>query len=282
MNQDTLRYLTLLLDATRPQEGYLTLSALHPNQRGAYSRHIAVNPLDHTGLARALRDLETANHQGWGAFVGLALRKWNYGRYTRGGYDHILDNKVICIDIDQPPDVAIPALSVLPPPTCITDSGGGIHATWALRAGIDAAHANAITRHFSKLTGGDPAINATTSIRLPGSINTKANRGNIVTILELNANRYDPTELAPPPPIRSPPAVRCNSPINPELIAAVLTILYRDWDAAPRQSGSRWHAARCPFGHKRDRRGEHFYFDETSGSRQLLRSARRHLPHAAL
>ena len=123
-----------------------------------------------------------------------------------------------------------------------------------------------ITRHFSKLTGGDPAINATTSIRLPGSINTKANRGNVVTILEQNANRYDPTELAPPPPIRSPPAGRSNSQVNPELIAAVLTILYRDWDAAPRQSGSRWHAARCPFGHKRDRRGEHFYFDEAAGA----------------
>ena len=270
MNQHTLNYLAFLMDVTRPQEGYLTLTAMHPNRPGTYSRHIALAPLDKPKLTAAIRDLEKANHAGWGAFVGIALRKQDLGRYQRGGYKDILDNYLICIDIDQPPAIALRSLDLLPTPTIIVDSGAGIHATYALTKPVNVQKANLLIQNLTTLAHGDHAINATTSLRLPGSINTKPDRGNIVTILSQTNKRYDPDRLpAPlPQPLRTPPDLcNTNRAINPELIRVVLAVLYRDYQACPKRPGSHWHAALCPFGHKHEKGpGDHFWFDDLNGA----------------
>jgi len=81
--------------------GYLTLSAIHPDGNHATpSRHISVQ--NEKGLSLALNDLLKANEQGWGAFLSVATRRANLGRWRRGGSTDLLELPAVFVDLDVP------------------------------------------------------------------------------------------------------------------------------------------------------------------------------------
>ena len=81
MNTETLDFLEALFAPC--EQGFLTFTAIHPDgQHPTPSRHVPVN--DRACLTRTLDRLMAANEQGWGAYVAVATRKANLGRWRRG------------------------------------------------------------------------------------------------------------------------------------------------------------------------------------------------------
>ena len=82
MHDDTKLFLRTLFAPC--SDGYLTLTAIHPDGKHATpSRHIPVQ--NESKISTAMCDLLNANEQGWGAFFGVATRQADLGRWRRGG-----------------------------------------------------------------------------------------------------------------------------------------------------------------------------------------------------
>ena len=87
-----------------------------------------------------------------------------------------------------------------PPPSAIIDSGGGLHAYWLLSEPVtldedSRKQAAGILRGLFSALGGDPQyVKSVASVmRLPGSVNTKPERGGVVvTLVELHPDRRYP------------------------------------------------------------------------------------------
>ncbi|HML20975.1 MAG TPA: DNA-primase RepB domain-containing protein [Aggregatilinea sp.] len=273
MTTDTLDFLKALF--TPCEQGFLTLTAIHPDGRHPTpSRHVRVN--DPVCLARTLERLSAANEQGWGAYVAVATRKTNLGRWRRGGEDDLLALPALFVDVDDP---ALDTLERLqqasPTPSCITYTGGGFHAYWWLAAVLpDFTQARQMLHALATKLGGDQ-LSPTQSLRLPGTRNTKAGRNNtLCQVIVLRDARYTLADFSPlmayravrrpvPPTASTARSVPTRDTLNPALLDAVTETLIRQ---GYRRSGD-WLSGPCLFP-KHHRHGDQhpsFGFNMRSG-----------------
>lgn len=252
MHPDTQAFLEALFAPCK--QGFLTFTAIHPEgQHPTPSRHVVVD--DMAFRTRTVDRLMEANRQGWGAYVAVATRKTNLGRWRRGGQDDLLALPALFVDVDDPSPNTLQRLQTTSPiPSCITFTGGGYHAFWWLKNLLtDFDLARHLLRSLATKLGGD-RLSPAQSLRLPGSHNTKSNRGHaLCKIVALRDVRYTLVDFdlpvkhrAPPRPLsRTPSRCRHTHPnnsytLNPALIDAVTDTLleqgYRcsgDWLSGP-------------------------------------------------
>jgi hypothetical protein len=269
MFTDTLSFLqALYCDA----QGWITFTAVHPNGRhSAPSHHVRAG--DESTLRETLDLLYTANQAGWGAYLSVATRKGDLGRWRRGGQTDLLALPSLFVDIDREPEQALLRLRECAlSPSCIIRSGHGLHAHWFLRepsAAFD--QASRVLRGLAAHFDGDHT-NVAQMLRLPGSINTKPNRQGVrCEIIELNPERrYDLLDFAT---FMRPPSSTCrmhtsadvphfpvvNTVLNPALVGAVVEQLIVAYGGYQKPNG--YLAALCPCGHCHDHPGQHFNFD---------------------
>src|SRR5690606_39223365 len=136
------------------------------------SRHVPVG--DPARLARTLDRLRAANELGWGAYVAVATRKTDLGRWRRGGQDDLLALPALFADIDRPPEEVLPELrDFQPAPSCIVASGRGVHVYWLLATPTQDMHqAKRVLHGLAAALGGD-VMSPAQSMRLVGTRNTK-------------------------------------------------------------------------------------------------------------
>jgi hypothetical protein len=134
--------------------------------------------------------------------------------------------------------------------------------------------ARQVLQGLARAFGGD-GLSPAQSLRLPGTVNHKPERGGAVCHLVENSDHHyclsDFQTFIPPIPrqLAQRSAARAsnhtgNRTLNVHLIHAITTVLYRDY-AAREQRRSDWLAALCPCGHARDSPGAHFYFHPAIG-----------------
>ncbi len=277
MHPDTLTFLDVLFQHCAPlrSSARLTFTVIHPtSQHPTPSRHI---PLDNSAvLLDTLQRLSDTNRMGWGAYFAVGLRKPGLSRWKRGGVAEVVALPAFYTDIDDPTDATLMKLrGARLPPSVIVHSGGGYHAYWLLD---EPTHDLNIARHvlqgLARTFGGD-GLSPAQSLRLPGTVNHKPERGGALCHLVERSDRCyclsDFQSLIPPVPRlqeRRTTARAARPPnsknLNGQLIHAITTVLYRDY-AARGQRRSDWLAALCPCGHARDRPGAHFFFNPTIG-----------------
>lgn len=277
MRSDTLAFLNLLFERCAPLYSSLslTLTVIHPTEKyPAPSRHIALD--NRTALLDTLQRLSDTNRLGWGAYFAVGLRKLGLSRWKRGGLSEVVALPAFYTDIDDPTDtVLIRLISAQLPPSMIVNSGGGYHAYWLLdEPTTDLDTAQQVLRGLAQKFGGD-GLSPAQSMRLPGTVNCKPGRdGAVCHLITTSEHHYrvaDFHSLLPPlpcPPVSQSKSSKSDHPssklLNPQLIHAVTTVLYRDY-AAREQRQSAWLAALCPCGHTRDHSGAHFFFNPDIG-----------------
>jgi hypothetical protein len=277
MHPDTLAFLDVLYERgeSARSSARLTLTAIHPNGKfPTPSRHIALK--DRVALLDTLQRLSDTNRMGWGAYFAVGLRKPGLSRWKRGGAAEVVALPAFYTDIDDPTDAALIQLrGARLPPSVIVHSGGGYHAYWLLdEPTADLNTARQVLQGLARTFGGD-GLSPAQSLRLPGSVNHKPERGGAVCrLVELSDRRYllsNFQSFIPPTP--RPTARRStlqtaystgSRTLNVALIHAITAVLYRDY-AAREQRRSDWLAALCPCGHARDSPGAHFFFNPTIG-----------------
>ena len=203
--------------------------------------HIAWAELPLTDLDPALPYIHANNQKGYGVHLGIGVRGCKYepeerisettGRpYTahpRGKESDITYLTALWVDVDIPGNEGYKRIvSIDAPPSFIVSSGGGWHAYWLLLDPLEVHPGNtdAIKRTLKGLAlacGGDTAVSdLNRSLRLPGTINTKPERGGAVCELVDSIPwriRYEELELAYAPlaaPLR--PAITRHVPISNE------------------------------------------------------------------
>jgi hypothetical protein len=258
------------------EQGFLTLTAIHPDgQHATPSRHLPIG--NHVCLAYLLDRLMAANEQGWGAYVAIATRKTNLGRWRRGGENNLLALPALFVDVDDPSPSTLDRLQrVIPIPSCITFTGGGFHAYWWLATVItDFTQARQMLHALAAKLGGD-RLSPTQSLRLPGSKNTKIGRNNaLCEVVVLQDFRYSVADFslltphciaqqtAPSPvkPISKP--IRTMYSLNPALLDVVAERLIQQ---GYRRSGD-WLSGPClfPQHHRHDDQHPSFGFNTRSG-----------------
>jgi hypothetical protein len=278
MHPDMLEFIDLLYRrCTSQYASYpITFTAIHPDgQHPTPSRHILLN--DRAALLDALQQLSDTNQMGWGAYFAVGLRRPGLTRWKRGGAADVVALPAFYIDIDHPTDATLTKLkSMLLHPSILAHSGGGIHAYWLLdEPTTDLSTARQILQKLAKAFNGD-SLSPANSLRLPGTINTKPERGSALChLVEVSDHHYSLSDFRPftlpiPGSSTSEPDVShvCqstnNRKLNDILIHAITTLLYRDYAARERRQ-SEWIAALCPCGHARDSPGTHFFWNPTLG-----------------
>lgn len=273
MHPDTLAFLDVLYErcGSLHSSACLTLTTIHPTQKyPAPSRHIQL--ADRAALLNALRRLSDTNAMGWGAYVAVGLRKPGLSRWKRGGLTEVVALPAFYTDIDGMADSTFTRLhKARLPPSVIVNSGSGIHAYWLLEEPTtDLDTARRVLQGLAQAFGGDH-MSAAQSLRLPGTVNTKPERGGArCHLIDLSDRRYALSDLQMFLP--SIPHSRgwqtteqTNNPsLNTELIQAIKAVLYSEYAARERRH-SDWIAALCPCGHSRDSPGAHFFFNPFIG-----------------
>jgi hypothetical protein len=277
MHPDTLVFLDVLFERCKrlSSSSCLTFTVIHPNgQHPTPSRHI---PLDNrVVLLDSLQRLSDTNHMGWGAYFAVGLRKSGLSRWKRGGAAEVVALPAFYTDIDDTTDATLIKLrGARLPPSVIVHSGGGYHAYWLLDEPTSDLHmARQVLQGLACTFGGD-GLSPAQSLRLPGTVNHKPERGGALCHLVESSDRHyrlsDFQPFVPPVPHlqeRRTAARAAHPPnsknLNVQLIHAITTVLYRDY-AAREQRRSDWLAALCPCGHARDSPGAHFFFNPTIG-----------------
>lgn len=266
MHPDTQEFLEALFAPCK--QGFLTFTAIHPDgQHPTPSRHVAVG--DSACLTRTLERLTDANQQGWGAYIAVATRKTNLGRWRRGGSDDLLTLPALFVDVDNPsPDTLKRLQTTHPTPSCITFTGGGYHAWWWLQTPLtDFDYARQILHVLAVKLGGD-RLSPAQSLRLPQTRNTKPNRGNaLCSIIVLHDERYSFTDFDLParspeprrtlaPPHATVRHAHSNYKLNPALVAAVTDTLL---EHGYRRSGD-WLSGPCLFPERHQHNDHHTSF----------------------
>jgi hypothetical protein len=256
------------------QPVFLTLSAIHPDgDRPTPSRHVPLG--NTTGLEYALSRLGVANEHGWGAYIGVAPRKRDYGRWSRGGKSDLACLPALFVDIDEPDDALIRLGWFDLPASCILHSGRGYHAYWFLSTPtVDFVQADRVLHGLAQRLNGDEALSVAQSMRLPGTINTKSGRhGALSSFASYHPERlYDLSEFKP----FLPKVLHYNhrhsswqaqktygQEIEHSVIDSLTIAVLQQLDGHWRSSG--YIAACCPFSHMRDRTGMHFSYHPESG-----------------
>ena len=267
MQPDTSKFLSALF--ARCDQGYVTFTAIHPDgHHPTPSRHVRVGDLP--GVTTTLERMTQANQLGWGAFVGIALRQTNLGRWRRGGSNDLLALPALFVDVDDPaPDVLRRLQTTEPNPSCITYTGGGFHAYYFLASPLrDFVRARFVLHALAERFGGDH-LSPAQSLRLPNTCNTKPHRGNaLCRVVVLQPDRCFTLadfgfDLPPPchtssgrPTRRAAPSRRMHYTINPAVIAVVIqTLLSRGY----RRTGD-WLSGPCLFPHHHRQNDAHTSF----------------------
>lgn len=278
MYPDMLEFLDLLFERCTPQyESYLiTFTVIHPDgQHPTPSRHIRLN--DRVALLDALQRLSDTNQMGWGAYFAVGLRQPGLTRWQRGGVADVVVLPAFFTDIDHPTDKTLTKLRQASlPPSVTVHSGGGIHAYWLLdEPTTNLSTAQLVLQGLAKAFSGD-SLSPANSLRLPGTVNTKPERGSALChLIEVSDRHYSLSDfqsftLPVTSLSTSEPDVSCvaqsmdNRKLNEMLIHAITTMLYRDY-AAQKRRQSEWIATLCPCGHARDSPGTHFFWNPTMG-----------------
>lgn len=275
MHPDTWPFLEALFGQhTLPEPAYLTFTAIHPGGHfPTPSRHARQD--DKPQIDRVLTDLLRANQLGWGAYVAIAFRRARLGRWQRGGKADLVGLPALFVDIDD----KVTGLSRLhdfnPEPSCVIDSGHGVHAYWFLQTPLsDIQLADNTLRGLAQFLGGDSKMSSAQSLRLPGTVNNKRNAdGPLCQISQLCAQRRYPiaafepyalvSEMTETRTHRSTDSLRLNRNQFQSAIQAVADKLLCDYGGFVKRNG--WIAALCPYGHGHDRPGQHFGYHPASG-----------------
>ncbi|MBL8162793.1 MAG: hypothetical protein JNJ61_12470 [Anaerolineae bacterium] len=278
MHPDTLAFLDVLFQRCSSLRSLtrLTCTVIHPDSHHPTpSRHI---PLDNrAALLDTLQRLSDTNRMGWGAYFAVGLRKPGLPRWKRGGAAEVVALPAFYTDIDDPTDATLMKLrGARLPPSVIVHSGGGYHAYWLLDEPTSDLHmARQVLQGLARTFGGD-GLSPAQSLRLPGTVNHKPERGGAMChLVECSAHHYPLSDFQPfvlPTPSRITRRSTTQTPTHPtgsrtlnvELIHAITTVLYRDY-AAREQRRSDWLAALCPCGHAHDSPGAHFFFNPIIG-----------------
>jgi hypothetical protein len=266
MHPDTLPFLHALYASV---QGFITLTALHPDgKRLAPSRHLLLN--DEVAFENALECLHKANARGWGAYLSIATRKRDLGRWRRGTRNDLFALPALFVDIDKNPEAALDRLrNFALPPSCIVHSGHGLHAYWFLTKPTNEFDlANRILRRLAGYFDGDNT-NVVEMLRLPGSVNTKPNRASALChVIELSQDRrYSLSSLAGFTVAAQQPKERrkdlsrlaFSHDLNPTLVKGIVDCLLSEFHGHVKSNG--YIASLCPCGHCRDYPGSHFNFD---------------------
>jgi hypothetical protein len=255
---------------TQSQQVFLTLTAIHPDgDKPTPSRHIPLS--DTTALEQAVMSLCKANEQGWGAYIGVAPRQLNLGRWTRGGKTDLACLPALFADLDQPEHALLHLESFDLSPSCILKSGCGYHAYWFLEQPTnDFAQADQVLHGLAQSLNADEVLSVAQSMRLPGTRNTKAGReGTMCHFVSYHPERlYDFSVFrAYLPQINrnfSWQSYEHEKYDLPRSLVDTLTLaVLHQLDGHWRSNG--YIAACCPFPHVRDRPGMHFSYNAESG-----------------
>jgi hypothetical protein len=271
MHADSLLFLRHLFSRCQGLPAAVTLTAIHPDGRHRTpSRHISVGQSD--TMRQALGALQSANAQGWGAYVAVGLRRPGLTRWQRGGLSDAVALPALFADIDDGSDAVHQRLmtSTLTP-SLLVYSGGGYHAYWLLEQPTsDMTLADRILEGLATYFGGD-RLSPAASLRLPGRRNTKPGRsGALCHLVHHTESRYCLSDFSEfverettlPSSYRSS-QTSSERTLNPDVIDAIVHALYRDYRARKARGG--WIPALCPCGHARDSPGAHFFFNPDIG-----------------
>ncbi|MBK8139250.1 MAG: hypothetical protein IPK52_26100 [Chloroflexi bacterium] len=187
------------LFGSAPDDLYFELRCIHPGDLPPRTFWSRIG--DKRTLASAFKRAEASNGEGYGVYFAPCLRNTRSGKAEAAA---LLPAFWLDIDCDGDASRRETASNRLRafqlPPSAILDSGGGLHAYWLLTESLPLADsatrekAASILRGLSEALDGDPQYvkSAASVMRLPGSINTKPERGGAtVTVLELDTElRY--------------------------------------------------------------------------------------------
>jgi hypothetical protein len=245
-------------------EACITLTAIHPDGKHPHpSRHIRIS--DSRALHDALRDLDDANRQGWGAFAAIGLRRPGLSRWQRGRAEDAIALPAVFVDIDDPSSNTLMRLRQFKPrPSCIIHSGGGYHAYWWLEQPTrELDEARRILQALAGSLGGDH-MSIAQSLRVVGSINTKPVRnGAACRIVELVEQRYTLEHFAGLLP--SPPSPR--KPLSQEQTADLTAAVAATLSLQGFTRRGDWLNGPCPYAgrHKHGDRHPSFGFNTRTG-----------------
>jgi hypothetical protein len=228
MYSDTLAFLEALFAPC--EQGFITFTAMHPDgQHPTPSRHVPVG--DRACLTQTLERLTAANRQGWGAYVAVATRKTNLGRWRRGGKSDLLALPALFADIDRPPEEVLPQIQDFEPaPSCIIGSGRGVHLYFLLdHCTTNLELAERVLRGLAAILRAD-SLTCAQSMRLPGSLNLKLHRApSRCEVTELHLHRRyrleDFTRYTVPRKTYSPrrkPTYTSTNELNPRVVDALV------------------------------------------------------------
>jgi hypothetical protein len=279
MSDDLAVFVGSLFERCR-QPACMTFSALDSvGTRPTPSRHVPLGNL--AAQTDALLRLQAANRLGWGATVGVATRRAGLGRWSRGSRRDLVELPALFVDLDTPGSEALELLrSFSLPPSCIIHSGHGHHAYWFLASPTrDFEQADRALRGLAAFFDADPVLTIATSMRVPGTINTKRERaGALCRILELDPQRrYDLAQFTPYLAAAAPAAhthrqtsasasswqQAREGDLNPDLVRDVVDCLMTSYGGFLKPNGQ-WISALCPCGHSHDSPGRHFGFNPTT------------------
>jgi hypothetical protein len=187
------------LYADSPDDLYLELRCIHPATGEVKTFWSRIG--DKQTLTTAFKRADELNHDGYGIYFAPCLRSQMQGKAEVAA---LLPALWVDMDFDGNTAIRAAALAKLhafnPPPSAIIDSGGGLHTYWLLSEPVtldegSRKQAAWILRGLFSALGGDPQyVKSVASVmRLPGSINTKPERGGaVVTLVELHPDRRYP------------------------------------------------------------------------------------------
>lgn len=192
-----LRYLLARCDPFR-QTTCLTFTAIHPDgNHPCPSRHVPLD--DVAAVSEAVEHLGAANALGWGSYVAVGLRRPALGRWRRGGTDDVAALPALFVDVDDPSCETLRKLrDFRPAPSCIVNSGGGFHAYWWLDdPQTEVGSLFPLLQALTANLGGD-ALSVAHSLRLPGTVNTKPERGGArCRLVDLREESYALADFEP-------------------------------------------------------------------------------------
>ena len=184
-SQSDRRAFLRALYGSSPDDLYLELRCIHPITEEV--RTLWGRTGNKRELASRLRQAGALNREGFGVYFAPCLR-----REKKGNAEAAVWVPALWIDIDggeQQRERNLEKLrSFEPAPSFIIDSGGGWHGYWLLDEPFqlndeaDRQKIAAILRGLFSALGGDPSyVKSVASVmRLPGSVNTKPERGGVV------------------------------------------------------------------------------------------------------
>ncbi len=279
MHPNTSTFISSLFERCKSAEGFVTLTAIHPEgTHPTPSRHICMH--DDKALERAVKRLSVANERGWGAYIGIAPRQKDLGRWSRGGRGDLAALPALYVDIDDPDDLLLFRLLRFDlPPSCVIHSGHGYHLYWYLETPTrDFAQADKVLRALALQFKGDEKMTVAQSMRIPGTWNHKPGRDSVVCLLV----QHHPDWRYPLAAFsryvreaeRKASAYRRHGAANGTafsergedrraVIDAVTDAVIQQLDGHVKANG--FIAARCPYCHNRDRPGMHFSYQPASG-----------------